>query len=412
MRIRAPLLQVGLLGLGTAILPLHGAGAAFLAPPATADFPLVSSDAARANPREGLFLDLPVDRALAKAAEQRRVVLIDFYTTWCGPCKLLDRTTWRDEKVIALLKQEAIPLKIDAERDPALSRTYAINAYPTILLLRPDGLVLDRMVGYQDPAAFITSFQGALKGITALDRARKAVVDAGQDDLKGQVNARQNLARVLMQQGQHEEALKEYLWLYDDGMKRNPASYGVRNSFLLSDWQRLGRVYPPALDSLRQHREVALRLFLASPGDASLALDLTSLNHALKEDQATLGTFDQLPPDSPGRKMLGPSVWDLLMAQRRYADALQVRSPGDLLGEIARQESMLPKDPALRRIFQARWLELAASGLEALVAVGRPEEAKVMVKRALALDPSAETRALLEKHLQRSGHLVPLDSLE
>ncbi len=412
MRMRAPLLLVGLLGMGSATLPLQGAGVAFLAPLATADFPLVSVDAPRANPPEGLFLDLPVDRALVKAAEQRRVVLIDFYTTWCGPCKLLDSTTWRDEKVIALLKQESIPLKINAEKEAALSRKYAINAYPTILLLRPDGSVLDRMVGYQKPELFLGSFQSALKGLTALDRARKAVADAGQDDLKGQVNARQNLARVLMQQGRDEDALKEFLWLYDDGMKRNPSSRGVRNSFLLSDWARLGRDYPPALEALRQHRNAAQRQFLVSPEDASLALDLTSLNHALKEDQATLGIFDQLPPDSPGRKMLGPSVWDLLMAQKRYADALQVRSPGDLLGEIARQESMLPKDPTIRKIFQARWLELAASGLEALVAVGRPEEAKPLVKKALTIDPSAGTRRLLEAHLQRSGHPVPLDSLE
>ncbi|HEX9009365.1 MAG TPA: thioredoxin domain-containing protein [Holophagaceae bacterium] len=391
---------------------LLGAQPAFPARDGASGAPRVSSDATRRAAPGGLFLPLSLDQALAKAAEQRRVVLVDFYTTWCGPCKLLDSTTWRDGKVVALLEQEAIPLKIDAEKEAALSRKYAVDAYPTILLLKPDGSVLDRMVGYQKPEAFIVSFQGALKGITSLDRARKAVADVGTDDLKGQVDARQNLARVLMQQGRDEEALKELLWLYDDGMKRNPSSRGVRNSFLLLDWARLGRDYPPALASLRQHREAAQRQFLASPEDVSVALDLTSLNHALKEDQATLGTFDQLPPGSPGRKLLGSAVWDLLMAQRRYADALKVRSSGDLLGEIARQESLLPKDPTIQKIFQARWLELAASGLEALVAVGRLEEAKPLVKKALAIDPSAGTRRLLEVHLQRSGHPVPLDSLE
>jgi thiol-disulfide isomerase/thioredoxin len=412
MRMQAFPLLVGLLGLGSVGLRLQGAPSAFLAPPAVADAPQVSSGMAKAKPSEGLFLNLPIDRALAKAAEQRRVVLIDFYTTWCGPCKLLDSTTWKDERVIALLEQEAVPLKVDAEKEAVLSQKYAINAYPTILLLRPDGSVLDRMVGYQKPEAFIVSFQGAIKGITALDRARKEAAEAERGDLKGQVNARLNLARMLMQQGQYEEALKEHLWLYDDGMKRNPSSRGVRNSFLLSDWQRLSRDYPPALASLRQHRDAARRLFLASPEDASVALDLTSLNRALKEDQATLDTFDHLPADSPGRKVLGSGVWSLLMAQRRYADALEVRSPTDILGEIARQGAFFPKDPTLQTLMRSRSLELEASEVEALVAVGRMEEAKALVKKALATDPSAETRALLEKHLQRSGRVVSLDALQ
>lgn len=399
------LLLAGLMGSAQPAFPvLHAAAGAPGAPGA-------HSDPAGAELPETPFLALPLDRALSKAAENHRVVLVDFYTAWCGPCKLLDRTTWREGKVIALLKQEAIPLKIDAEQDLALSRRYAVNAYPTILLLRPDGSILDRMVGYQDPAAFIASFKGALKGITALDRARKAVAEAGQDDMKGQVNARQNLARVLMQQGQHAEALREFLWLYDDGMKRNPASYGVRNSFLLSDWQKLGRIYPPALDSLRQHREVALRQFLASPENASLALDLASLDHALEEDPATLEVFDQLPADSPGRKVLGLRVWDLLMARKRYAEALQVRPPEEIVDEVARQAAFLPKDPTLQAMFRSRWLELEASGIEALVAVERMEEAKALVKKALAIDPSTGTRKLLEDHIHRTGRTVSLDSL-
>jgi thiol:disulfide interchange protein len=39
-----------------------------------------------------------------KAAEaEQKIVFIDFFTTWCEPCKKLDRTTWKDPEVVKLL---------------------------------------------------------------------------------------------------------------------------------------------------------------------------------------------------------------------------------------------------------------------------------------------------------------------
>jgi thioredoxin 1 len=360
---------------------------------------------------EGAFSALSIEQALAEAGKNHCVVLIDFYTTWCGPCKLLDSTTWKDGKIIALLKQNAISLKIDAEKETALSKKFAINAYPTLLLLNPDGTVLDRMVGYQKPDAFLVSFQSALKGTTSLDRARTAVSEASKGDLKSQVMARWKLAQTLVEQGQNGEALKEYLWLYDDGMKRNQGSGGTRNSFLLLELQRLSQNYPPALEALRQHRDIARTRFLASPDDRSAAQDLTALNHALKEDQASIDTFDQLTPDSPGRKLIGPAIWDELIARRRYADAMQAQSPNDILEKIARQEGFLPEDQALQKIIKARWLALTASGIEALVGTGRLDEARGLVKKALSIDSSPEAYLMLDKHIKRSGQAVLLDSL-
>lgn len=360
---------------------------------------------------EDTFSTLSVEQALAEAAKNHRIVLIDFYTTWCGPCKLLDSTTWKDEKVILLLKENTISLKVDAEKELALSKKYSITGYPTILLLKADGSVLDRMVGYQKPETFTLSFQSALKGITALDRARNAVSESNNGDLRAQVIARQKLANVLLEQGQNEEALKEYLWLYDDGMKRIPSYSGVRNSFILSGLQRLSLNFPPALKALHQQRDRARNLFLTSPGELSTAQDLFSLNHALKEDQSSVETFDQLPSGSPGRKTLGACLWNEFIERKRYIEALDARSSKDILDQIARQEGFLPPDPSLQKMIRANWLESLASGLEALVGAGRLDDARTLVKKALVIDPSKETQMILDKHIQRSGKPVLLDSL-
>ena len=64
--------------------------------------------------------------------------------------KQLDRTTWKDQRVRDWLSSEAVCLKVDAEKDVSVAEKYRINVYPTVLLLRPDGTEIDRLVGYRD----------------------------------------------------------------------------------------------------------------------------------------------------------------------------------------------------------------------------------------------------------------------
>jgi thiol-disulfide isomerase/thioredoxin len=356
---------------------------------------------------EGPFLGLSLDQALARAAKEQRVVFIDFYTTWCEPCKKLDLTTWKDAKVVALLGEKTIPLKVDAEREAALSKQYAVNAYPTLLLLRPDGTVLDRLVGYQAPEPFIAALRSALAGKGSLARAQETAADAAKGDPKSQVEARYELARTLAQQGQNAEGLKEFLWLFDEGMKRLPEFTGVRVSFLLSDIERLGRRYLPALEALRQRRDAARASFLAAPEDTESALDFASLNRCLKETQATLETYDKLAPDSPGRKTLGQSVWAELISRRRYTEAVELKPLKLFYQTSSPLESRITNlAPAsdLRRALLGAYKASSVLEIEALAGAGSLEDASVLVKKCLSLDDTPETRKLLMEHLARAGH--------
>jgi thioredoxin-related protein len=88
--------------------------------------------------------------ARKEAAETGRPLLMDFGTEACVWCRKLDASTFRDARVVKLLNERFIPVKIDANRDLRLTQALAIDSYPTIVLASSDGKVLGRHVGYAD----------------------------------------------------------------------------------------------------------------------------------------------------------------------------------------------------------------------------------------------------------------------
>ncbi len=112
------------------------------------------------------FRDVSFDEAKALAAKEHKAVMIDFFTTWCGWCKTLDRNTYSDDNVARIADSKFICLKIDAEKGEGktLAKTYGISGYPTIMFFNESGKEIDRVVGYEDPQRFARSLQVAAAG--------------------------------------------------------------------------------------------------------------------------------------------------------------------------------------------------------------------------------------------------------
>jgi len=94
--------------------------------------------------------------ANAKAKAGGKLVMIDFYTDWCGWCKKLDKDTYTNARVAALTDKECVSVKVNAEKEGiALAKKYAVTGFPTILFLDPaTGAVAGRIGGYMPPAPF------------------------------------------------------------------------------------------------------------------------------------------------------------------------------------------------------------------------------------------------------------------
>jgi thioredoxin-related protein len=103
------------------------------------------------------FDEAPFADILAKAKKENKMVFMDAYTTWCGPCKMLVRNTFPDSAVGAFFNQYFISTSKDMERGEgtALARKYSVQAYPTLLFLDGDGNVIHRDAGYLNPEGFL-----------------------------------------------------------------------------------------------------------------------------------------------------------------------------------------------------------------------------------------------------------------
>jgi thiol:disulfide interchange protein len=108
------------------------------------------------DPASPPFRQLDLDAAMAEAGRDGKAVFIDFYATWCPPCRRLEAVTWPDASVQEWLLANTIPLKIDAEREHALASRFGVQAYPTLLFLDADGRELGRVLGFRDPGDFVT----------------------------------------------------------------------------------------------------------------------------------------------------------------------------------------------------------------------------------------------------------------
>lgn len=88
---------------------------------------------------------------LVKAKTENKLIFIDFYTSWCGPCLKFTQTVLTDEEVGKYMNSTFINLKYDAEKGEGitLSKKYNVKSYPTLLIIDHEGNVVEDVMGKQ-----------------------------------------------------------------------------------------------------------------------------------------------------------------------------------------------------------------------------------------------------------------------
>ena len=120
---------------------------------------------------------ITLEEAIAAQKKEPRKIMMDVYTEWCGPCKMMMSRTFTSQDVISYINRNYYAVKFDAEspgsitykdktyENPGwrpdvrgrnsthqLSRAFGVNAYPTLVYLDEKGDVIAPISGYKTPA--------------------------------------------------------------------------------------------------------------------------------------------------------------------------------------------------------------------------------------------------------------------
>lgn len=180
--------------------------------------------------QEGVnFRDITLDEALQQAKTEKKLVFMDCYTSWCGPCKNMADKVFPQKAAGDYFNPRFVCVKYDMEKGAGveLAKKYEVHAYPTFLMIRPDGSIQHRLVGGDKLEAFIGRVEKGFdeqNNLSALNRRYEkggltkselfsyweTLEDAGEDERAAKV-----YAELLAQLTEEEKTQAAYWKLYE-----------------------------------------------------------------------------------------------------------------------------------------------------------------------------------------------------
>lgn len=106
-----------------------------------------------------------LEQASAKAKAEKKLIFLDCFTQWCGPCKKMARDVFPQETVGKYMNDKFVNLQIDMESEygEPLAKKLQISAYPTFVIFNAEGKEIGRFLGSHDPISFVKKVEETSK---------------------------------------------------------------------------------------------------------------------------------------------------------------------------------------------------------------------------------------------------------
>jgi thioredoxin-related protein len=184
----------------------------------------------QAQTRKGVVFFQGSHADLIKAAQRSgKPYFVDCYAEWCGPCKLLNKTTFADPTVGEYVNTNMLAYKLDCEKGegPELCKLWKIQGYPSILVFGPDGKRIGLIYGYVDSPTFLAELKRILPKASGTKTGQKS---APAFDFDGQRQIKREQLQATEQQ------LREGSWKTLAPILNHADSLGrVRDEFGFGD---------------------------------------------------------------------------------------------------------------------------------------------------------------------------------
>lgn len=86
---------------------------------------------------------------------ENKKVFINFFATWCKYCKVMDKETFANQKIIDYINENFIPVKVDADKSREIARKYQVAGLPVVWFVESNGHPIGAQPGYVPPESLL-----------------------------------------------------------------------------------------------------------------------------------------------------------------------------------------------------------------------------------------------------------------
>lgn len=201
----------------------------------------------------------PFKEVLERAKRDGKLVFMDCYTSWCGPCRMMSSVVFTREDVGNAFNPYFVSFKVDMEKGEGidLARTYNVHVFPTMLILDTDGRLVHRFAGARSPQDLI-QIANENKDVSVGYTAMKTAYDAGERTPKVVYNyVRHMTASGEMNEADGAKLMTECLNGLDDKALADvdtwPLIEAGLTDYTSQQVQRLIRLYPQLVTHTDSH---------------------------------------------------------------------------------------------------------------------------------------------------------------